>query len=313
MIYDAMCRPRVGRGAHLVVLKETKMAEATGSSNNEYVDFWNEVLVPKFVRFRHILVDGLTHHSARVFPSLEVEAGDTVVDVGCGFGDTAIALAEKVGPSGSVLGVDCCDAFLEYARADADAAGLANIRFMEADVQTYPFEPVHDFCFSRFGTQFFENPVAALRNMRTALKPGGMMTMIVWRTIDDNPWLGLPRDIILRHLPPPGENARTCGPGPFSMADPEVVTKQLEIAGYTNIHFERIDVPLLVGRTPEDAVEFQIALGPAGEIYREAGEEAERRHDEITDALKAELARYETAEGITMDSSSWKVSARRPE
>lgn len=288
------------------------MAEATGSSNNEYVDFWNEVLVPKFVRFRHILVDGLTHHSARVFPSLEVEAGDTVVDVGCGFGDTAIELAKKVGPSGSVLGLDCCDAFLEHARADADAAGLANIRFMEADVQTYPFEPVHDFCFSRFGTQFFENPVAALRNMRTALKPGGVMTMIVWRTIDDNPWLGLPRDIILRHLPPPGENARTCGPGPFSMADPEVVTKQLEIAGYTDIRFERIDVPLLVGRTPEDAVEFQIALGPAGEIYREAGEEAERRHDEITDALKAELARYETAEGITMDSSSWKVSARRP-
>ncbi len=62
-----------------------------------------------------------------------------------------------------------------------------NVTFVEGDAQSYPFEPVHDFCFSRFGTQFFENPVAGLRNMRTSLKPGGVMTMIVWRTIDDNP------------------------------------------------------------------------------------------------------------------------------
>jgi len=279
---------------------------------NEFVDFWNEILVPKFVKYRHVLVDGLTHHSAKVFPSLEVGAGDTVVDVGCGFGDTAIQLARRVGPSGSVLGIDCCDAFLESGRADAEAAGLDNLTFIEADVQSYAFEPVHDFCFSRFGTQFFENPVAGLKNMRAALKPGGVMTMIVWRGIDDNPWLGLPKEIILQFLPPPGDDARTCGPGPFSMANQEMVTKQLEIAGYTGIEFERVDAPLVVGRTPEDAVGFQIALGPAGEVYREAGEEAERRQDEITGALKAELSRYETPEGIVMDSSSWKISARNP-
>ncbi|NIR30978.1 MAG: methyltransferase domain-containing protein [Gammaproteobacteria bacterium] len=288
------------------------MAETATSSGNEYVDFWNDILVPKFVRFKHVLVDGLTHHSAKVFPSLQVKEGDRVVDVGCGFGDTAMELARRVGPSGSVLGIDCCDAFLEYGRADAKSASIENVRLVEADVQTYPFEPEHDFCFSRFGTQFFENPVAALRNMRTALKPGGVMTMIVWRTIDDNPWLGLPKQIVLQYLPPPGEDARTCGPGPFSMADPDVVRKQLEIAGYTDIDFERIDAPLLVGRSPEDAVDFQLALGPAGEVYREAGEVAEKRHDEIADALQAELARHETPEGIVMDSSSWKVSARNP-
>ncbi len=289
------------------------MSETATSSGNEYVDFWNEVLVPKFVRFRHILVDGLTHHSEKVFPSLQVKEGDRVVDVGCGFGDTAMELARRVGPRGSVLGIDCCDAFLAYGRADAAAEGLENVRFLEADVQTYPFEPEHDFCFSRFGTQFFENPVAALRNMRTALKPGGVMTMIVWRTIDDNPWLGLPKEIVLQYLPPPGEDARSCGPGPFSMADPDVVRKQLEIAGYADIDFERIDAPLLVGRTPEDAVDFQLALGPAGEVYREAGETAEQRHEEIAGALRAELARYETPEGIVMSSSSWKISARNPQ
>ena len=189
---------------------------------------------------------------------------------------------------------------------------MDNVTFVAGDAQSYPFEPVHDFCFSRFGTQFFENPVAGLRNMRTSLRPGGVMTSIVWRTIDDNPWLGVPKEIVLGFLPPPGEDARTCGPGPFSMADRAMVTKQLEIAGYTDIEFERVDAPLMVGDTPDDAVAFQLALGPAGEAYREAGEEAERRHDEIDAALKAELRKYATAEGIVMDSSSWKITARNP-
>ena len=63
-----------------------------------------------------------------------------------------------VGPSGSVLAVDCCDAFWNLAVGTRKAAGITNITFLDEDVQTYPFEPVHDFCFSRFGTQFFENP-----------------------------------------------------------------------------------------------------------------------------------------------------------
>ena len=286
-------------------------AEAPAESS-EFVDFWNEILAPKFIKYRHILVDGLAHHSAKIFPSLEVGAGDKVVDVGCGFGDMAIEFARHVGPTGSVLGIDCCIGFLELARADAAAAGVKNVKFVVGDAQYCPFEPVHDFCFSRFGTQFFENPVAGLRNMRTSLRPGGVMTMIVWRTIDDNPWLGLPKEIVLQYLPPPGEDARTCGPGPFSMADQDLVTKQLEVAGYTDIQFERVDASLIVGRTVEDAVGFQIALGPAGEVYREAGEEAERRYDEIEAALKSELSKYQTPEGIVMASSSWKISARNP-
>ena len=90
------------------------------------------------------------------------------------------------------------------------------------------------------------------------------------------------------------------------------MTKQLEISGYTDIQFERIDAPLMVGNNPDDAVGFQLALGPAGEVYRDAGEEAELRYHEIVKALKAELSKYETSEGIVMQSSSWKVSARNP-
>jgi len=282
------------------------------ASSNEFVDFWNDVLVPKFIKYRHILVGGLTHHSEKIFPTLEISEGDQAVDVGCGFGDTAIQIAKRVGPEGSVLGMDCCKAFLEFARADAKAAGISNVTFVEGDVQGYPFEPVYDFCFSRFGTQFFENPVAGLRSMRTSLKPGGIMTMIVWRTIDDNPWLGMPKQVILQHLPPPGDDARTCGPGPFSMADQEMVTKQLEIAGYDDIQFARIDAPLMVGNTLDDAVDFQLAVGPAGEVYREAGDQAVAKHDEIIAALQSELSKHATDDGVVMESSSWKIRARNP-
>jgi len=285
---------------------------ALAEQQNEYVDFWNDILVPKFTKYRHVLVDGLTHHSARVMPSLPVREGDRVVDVGCGFGDTAIQLAQRVGPTGEVVGIDCCEAFLASARADAAAAGVTNTTFIAADVQTYPFQPEFDFCFSRFGTQFFENPVAGLKNMRRSLKPGGRMAMIVWRVIEDNPWLGLPKQIVSQYLPEPGENARSCGPGPFSMANPEVVSKQLEIAGFTDVTFERVDVPLVVGRTTEDAIGFQLALGPAGEVYREAGTIAEQRQGEIHEALARELGGYVTDEGVVMDSSSWTVSARNP-
>ena len=279
----------------------------------EYVNFWNDVLVPKFVRWNHILVDGLTLHSEAIFPTLQVKPGGRVVDVGCGFGDTAIKLAQIVGPSGSVLAIDCCDGFLEYGRRDAKALGIGNIMFMEADVQSYPFEPVHDFCFSRFGTQFFENPVAGLRSMRKSLRPGGIMTMIVWRGIKDNPWLGSAKDVVMEFLPPPGENARSCGPGPFSMADTEVVTKQLEIAGYTDVRFERVDARVFVGKDLDDAVAFQLALGPAGEVYREAGKLAEDRYEEIAQAMRAQLKAHLGPNGVMMDSSSWKVTAINPD
>ena len=281
-------------------------------SKSQYVNFWNSVLVPKFVRWRHIIVDGLTLHSAKIFPSLSVRKGDKVIDAGCGFGDTAIELARLVGPTGSGIGVDCCEGFLEYGRRDAKAAGLSNVSFLEADVQTYPFKPMYDFCFSRFGTQFFENPVAGLRNMRTSLKPGGIMTMIVWRGIDDNPWLGHAKNVVLNFLPPPGDGAQTCGPGPFSMADTGVVTKQLEIAGYKDIEFEQVDAQVFVGRDLEDAAAFRLAIGPAGGVYREAGKLAETRHEEIAKALRAELSKYQCPNGVMMDSSSWKVTAKNP-
>ncbi len=188
---------------------------SNAAGDTEFVDFWNEVLVPKFIKFKHVLVGGLTHHSEAIFPTLQVKEGDNVLDVGCGFGDTAIKLAQRVGPSGQVLGVDCCEAFMDFGRREVAEESLNNVTFAKGDALTMPFEPVYDFVFSRFGTMFFSNPVAAMRNMRRALKPGGTMTHIVWRTPDDNPWLSMAKEVVLRFLPPPARMAELAAPAPF--------------------------------------------------------------------------------------------------
>jgi ubiquinone/menaquinone biosynthesis C-methylase UbiE len=282
-------------------------------SNDDFTKFWNDVLVAKFERFRNIMLGGLSYHSEVPLARLALAEGTRAVDVGCGWGDTAIELARKVGPTGSVLGLDCCDAFLDKGRADAKAAGLANVRFVAADVQTYPFAHEFAFAFSRFGMMFFSNPVAAMRNVRNALAPGGRLMFITWRTLDDNPWLGVPKATALRFLPPPGDDAQTCGPGPFSMANPDVVRAQLSAAGFADAAFERVDGPVMVGRDVDQAIEFQLMLGPAGEIVREAGALASERHAEIVDALRAELSRYATGDGsVRMQSSSWTITARNP-
>lgn len=152
---------------------------------------------------------------------------------------------------------------------------------------------------------FFENPVAAMRNMRRALRSGGRFTMIVWRRIEDNPWLGAAKAIALQHLPQPGADARTCGPGPFSMADEGVVSAQMTAAGYSDITFERVDAPVRMGHSIEDAIGFQLALGPAGEVYREAGDGAAAKHDALVADLTELLKPHVADDGVYMGSSSW--------
>lgn len=278
-----------------------------------FVEFWNDVLAPKFIRFKHVLVGGLSQHSAAIFPNLPVHAGDRVLDVGCGFGDTAIMLADMVGADGEVIGVDCCDKFLEYARDDIQSKALKNISFQRGDAEIALPTDGFDFVFARFGTMFFANPVAGLRNMRKALKPGGKMVHIVWRDRIDNPWLSMAKDIVSKYLPEPGEAAQTCGPGPFSMANEEMVTKMMQAAGYEDVSFQRVDAQVLVGNNVQDAIDFQLAIGPAGEVFREAGEEAEQKRDIIEAALAEAINKQKRGTtGIVMDSSSWVISATNP-
>jgi hypothetical protein len=104
----------------------------------------------------------------------------------------------------------------------------------------------------------------------------------------------------------------TCGPGPFSMADADTTSHILLNAGFEDIVLRRCDIPIEIGMDLDQAVEFAMALGPAGEVIRLAGEDAERIRPQIEAALRQALAEYETPNGVVASASTWIVSAAAP-
>jgi len=216
-----------------------------------------------------------------------------------------------VGPSGMASGVDVAQRFVEAARSDAEREGLMSARFLRADVQTDDVGGPYDMVFSRFGTMFFASPVAAIRNLKASLKPEGRLCMVVWRRKDDNPWVHIPEKVV-RDLVPENHDSEepTCGPGPFSMASADVTSDILMRAGFKEISFERHDAPIRIGRDVSEAVEWAMALGPAGEILRLAGEVGETRKPAVIAALKDALAPSLSTDGVVMPSSVWIVTAQ---
>ena len=279
------------------------------------IEAWNTVLFQKFSRFRHLLTYGLSAHSAELLRRHPALPGQRVLDVGCGFGDTTLALAELVGSGGSVTGVDCAENFIESARADARAAGLGQSKYFVADVQLAPLQGPYELAFSRFGTMFFNTPGAALRNIRRALVPGGELRFIVWRRREDNQWLHEAEKRV-RELVPVVSHTETnqvhCGPGPFSMAGPDLVSDLLLASGYTCVGFERFDTDICIGRDLDEAVQFAMALGPAGEIIRLAGEAGRERQGDVERALRETLSGFSRGGEVWAPSSTWFVSAQNP-
>jgi hypothetical protein len=184
------------------------------------------------------------------------------------------------------------------------------LRFFAADVQTADLGGPYDLAFSRFGTMFFASPVQALRNVAKSLISGGRLAMVVWRKREDNAWLHEAEKVVKELVPvPETHDAPTCGPGPFSMAGADTVSDILLAAGYRNITLERIEIPIMIGRDLDEAIEFALALGPAGEMIRLAGEEGERRRPQVVAALRETLAQFSSAEGYRAPASTWVVSA----
>ena len=283
--------------------------------NDIVIEAWNTVLFDKFCRFKHLLIDGLSAHSNEALARHRHPEGARVLDVGCGFGDSTRLIARHVGPGGAAVGVDCADNFVAAAAQESRATGVDNASFFVADVQTDPLRGPYDFAFSRFGTMFFMMPGAALRNVRKALKPGGEFTMIVWRRREENPWLH-DAELRVRELVPVVSHDDTdqvhCGPGPFSMSGPDMVSSMLRGAGYDRVTFERFDADICIGRDLDESIEFAMALGPAGEIMRLAGTEGEKRKPQVVATLRETLRPYARDDGVWAPSSTWFVTARNP-
>lgn len=284
-------------------------------ANSIVVEAWNTVLFDKFCRFKHLLVDGLAQHSDAAFERCRYPQGARVLDIGCGFGDSTLRIARCVGATGEAVGMDCAENFVRAAEADARKAGLGDTRFFVADAQWDDLHGPYDHVFSRFGTMFFEMPGAAMRNVRKALKPGGRFTQVVWRRREENPWMH-EAELCVKEIVPVVSHEESgqvhCGPGPFSMAGPDMVSIMLRGAGYERINFERYDCDICIGRDIDDAIEFAMALGPAGEIIRLAGEQGERLRPRVIAALKERLAPFARPNGIWAPSSAWFVTATNP-
>lgn len=280
-------------------------------ANAEAITAWDGPLFDRFVRFRHIVTSGLGAHGEKALVLFPPQSGERVLDIGCGFGDTTQRIAGLVGPGGEAVGVDAAANFIEAARGEAREAGVENIRFAVADVETTRFEERFDRAFSRMGTMFFANPVWALRNVREALPSGGLLTMVVWRRRIDNDWLYRAQTIVEGIVERPEEyDEPTCGPGPFSMADADTTSDVVQRAGFADVSLYRCDLPILIGNDVDEAIDLVMSLGPAGEILRLAGERAAPLHGEVDAALREGLAEFTQPDGtLIAPASTWIVSA----
>ena len=283
-------------------------------NNVEATEAWNGPLFDIWIQYRDIVAEGLREHGESAIASNPPREGDNVLDIGCGLGDTTVRLAELVGSGGHAHGVDVAERMIETAIKEAAEAGLQNVSFAACDVEVTRFDQTFDYAFSRMGTMFFANPVAALRNVCEALSPGGLLNIVVWRRKLDNEFIHRAELVVAEYLEEPEESdVPRCGPGPFSMANADTVTDVLKHAGYEDIRLVRQDLPYKIGDNLEHAVAFNLALGPAAEVLRLWGDRVADIRPKIAADLRAALADFVADGGaVIAPSSTWAVTARAP-
>ena len=285
------------------------MLEPTGQ-NAEQIRYWNEEAGPVWLAHRELLDAQIRPFGELAMDRAALRQGDRVIDVGCGFGETSLELARRVGVGGKVLGIDISTAMLEEARKGAAAAHLANAHFENVDAQTHPFQPAaFDLVYSRFGVMFFADPTAAFSNLRVALRPGGRVAFVCWQALQENQWAQVPLAVVLRHVPAPPAPPPDA-PGPFAFADGERVRQILRAAGFTEITIEDVHAPMGVGGgiNLTSAVEFLMNTGSTGRLLREAANE--RIRSRVRDELPAALLPFTKGNAVHLGAAVWIVTAR---
>ena len=289
-------------------IDSTAGAEGYEGTNAEQRRNWNELSGPAWVAESEQIGAQIRPYGVPALARLQLAAGHRVLDVGCGGGETTLALGEGVGPTGSVVGVDVSRPLLDHALGMAQSAGITNVSFALADAQTAELpEASFDRLFSRFGVMFFQDPQAAFTNLRKALKKDARMSFVCWRGAKENPWLSLTLAAVAKHveLPRPDPDA----PGPMAFANEARTRGILEGAGFREVAFELFEAPMNLGgglSGLDETVDFMTRIGPAAGALRQASPEV--RPAAIA-AMREAVRPYHGAAGVVMPASVWLVTA----
>lgn len=232
-------------------------------------------------------------------------AGEYVLDVGCGCGASTLDFARAAGPTGAVEALDISAPMLAEARRRAGVAGISNVVWRQADAATAPLQE-YDLLTSMFGLMFFGDPVSAFSHLRGAAKPAARMSFVCWRTLAENPWMKVPMDAALKHLPPrePGDpNA----PGMFAFANPARVAQILTAAGWAEPVLTQFDCSLDIaaGRGLDEAVVQTTKIGAVNSWLRDQPPEVIA---DATASLRAALAPYADGRRVRLRAAMWLVS-----
>ncbi|WGM40780.1 methyltransferase domain-containing protein [Caulobacter sp. NIBR1757] len=278
----------------------------TQPPNTAQIDYWNDTPGLTWASLQTLLDRQIAPLGEAAMAALDPRAGERILDIGCGCGDTTLALALAVGPEGRVLGADISRPMLDVARQRIAASELSQASVIEADAQAEDFGAGQwDALYSRFGVMFFADPPAAFANLAAALKPGGRLAFVCWRPLKENPWMTAPLAAALKHVPP-AEPTDPLAPGPFAFSDPERVRSILAGAGFGDVTLTPHDQPI-GGNALEDALIVARKVGPAARLIADHPDKREA----VLASLRETLAAHDGPDGVWFDSATWIVTAKR--